>query len=123
MSIVKGYSKANDTTYAYEQNMTWDPVAKKPVGTRKLIGKFDPKTGEIIPTGKRGRKKKEPGETSTPAPSDSVLIKQNQKLQSEIDSLREQLTQLYEENNQLKKLNSSYEKTMDRIIGLASKRA
>ena len=121
MSIVKGYSKANDTTYAYEQNMTWDPVAKKPVGTRKLIGKFDPVTGEIIPTGKRGRKKKGDEGTGTP-PGDSVLMKQNQRLQSEVNSLREQLTKLYEENAQLKKLNSSYEKTMDQIIGLASKK-
>ncbi len=122
MSIVKSYSKANNVTYAYEQDMKWNPVTKRPEGTRKLIGKFDPETGQIVPTGKRGRKKKETA-SSTPAPNDSKLAEQNQKLQSEISVLREQILQLNEENSRLKKLNSSYERTLDRIIDLAGKRA
>jgi predicted RNase H-like nuclease (RuvC/YqgF family) len=122
MSIVKSYSKSNDTYYAYEQNMKWNPVTKRPEGTRKLIGKFDPVTGEIIPTGKRGRKKKEDSDSPSPEPGESRLMKQNQRYQEEARQLREQLSQLYEENSKLKKQISSYEKTLDQIAGLAGKK-
>lgn len=114
MSIVKSYSKANDTTYVYEQDMKWNPVTKRPEGTRKLIGKIDPVTGEIVPTGKKGRKKKEAGENA-PVPSDSELEKKNQKLQAQIDTLREQITSLYAENSELKKENSALSKKIEKI--------
>jgi len=48
-----------DTTYVYEIESYWDPQKKQARSRRKVIGKLDPVTGEIIPTGKRGRKKKE----------------------------------------------------------------
>lgn len=114
MSIVKSYSKANDTTYVYEQDMKWNPVTKRPEGSRKLIGKIDPATGEIVPTGKKGRKKKEKTE-SAPVPSDSELAKKNQKLQAQIDTLREQVTSLYAENSTLKKENNVLKKKIDQI--------
>lgn len=114
MSIVKSYSKANDTTYVYEQDMKWNPVTKRPEGTRKLIGKIDPVTGEIVPTGKKGRKKKEKTE-SVQIPSDSELAKKNQKLQAQIDTLREQVTSLYAENSALKKENNVLKKKIDQI--------
>ena len=114
MSIVKSYSKANDTTYVYEQDMKWNPVTKRPEGTRKLIGKIDPVTGEIVPTGKKGRKKKEKAD-SVQVPSDSELAKKNQKLQEQIDTLREQITFLYAENSALKKENDVLKKKISQI--------
>ena len=114
MSIVKSYSKANDTTYVYEQDMKWNPVTKRPEGTRKLIGKIDPVTGEIIPTGKKGRKKKEKTE-SIPVSSASDLEKKNQQLQAQVDTLREQVTSLYAENSTLKRENSLLTKKLDQI--------
>lgn len=60
MAIVKQYHKDVDTTYVYESVSYWDAEKKQTRSTRKLLGKVDPETGEIIPTGKRGRKKKEP---------------------------------------------------------------
>ena len=113
MSIVKSYSKQNDTTYVYEQDMKWNPVTKRPEGTRKLIGKIDPVTGDIIPTERRGRKKKEKTD-STSVPSDSELMKQNQKLLLEIDVLKGQLTELHAENDAL------LEKKISRIVNIAS---
>ena len=59
MAIVKQYHKDTDTTYVYESESYWDPEKKQSRSRRKVIGKVDPDTGEIIPTGKRGRKKKE----------------------------------------------------------------
>lgn len=60
MAIIKQYHKDTDTTYVYESTSYWDPDKKQSRSKRKCIGKIDPATGEIVPTGKRGRKKKEP---------------------------------------------------------------
>lgn len=58
MSIIKKYNKANDTTYVYDSVSYWDKEKQQPRSKRKLIGKLDPVTGEIIPTAGRGRKPK-----------------------------------------------------------------
>lgn len=51
MSIVKIKDKRNGVTYVYEQDKSYrDPVTKQPRSKRRLIGKLDEKTGEIIPT-------------------------------------------------------------------------
>lgn len=42
------------TTYVYENSSYWDKELKQGRSHRKLIGKLDPATGELIPTGKRG---------------------------------------------------------------------
>ena len=57
MSIVKLKDKRSGTTYVYESESYWDKEKKQPRSRRKLIGKLDEATGEIIPTGKSGRKK------------------------------------------------------------------
>lgn len=57
MSLVKLKDKRNGTTYVYESESYWDKEKKQPRSRRKLIGKLDEETGEIIPTGKSGRKK------------------------------------------------------------------
>ena len=59
MSISKSYNRQNDTTYVYEviENY-WDKEKKQSRNKRKLIGKIDPVTGEIVPTS-HSRKKKE----------------------------------------------------------------
>lgn len=54
------YTNKNGTTYVYESLSYWDPELKQPRAHRTLIGKVDPETGEVVPTGKKGgvRKKK-----------------------------------------------------------------
>ena len=49
------YKKAkNGTTYVYDSVSYWDKDLKQPRSKRKLIGKLDPDTGEVVPTGKKG---------------------------------------------------------------------
>lgn len=57
MSLSKSYNKQNGVTYVYEvlENY-WDKEKKRPQSKRKLIGKIDPGTGEIIPTSRRRKK-------------------------------------------------------------------
>lgn len=67
MSLVQQYNKERDVTYVYESQSYWDKEKKQPRSRRKLIGKLDPETGEIVPTGKPGRKRKSQKNSSSAA--------------------------------------------------------
>ena len=58
MAIIQQYHKDTDTTYVYESESYWVPELGQSRSRRKLLGKLDPATGEIVPCGKRGPKKK-----------------------------------------------------------------
>lgn len=64
-SIVKHYDKRTGITYVYESESYWDKEKKQPRNRRKMIGKIDPITGEIVPNGPRGRRKKEAAESTS----------------------------------------------------------
>lgn len=51
-------NKKNGTVYVYRAESYYDPTKKRCGARRKLIGKLDPETNEVIPTGKRGRPRK-----------------------------------------------------------------
>ena len=67
MSIVRQYHKDTNTVYVYDSQYYYDEEKKQSRSKRKLIGKIDEETGQIIPTGKRGRKKKPPVADNTPS--------------------------------------------------------
>lgn len=50
MSLVKAKHKKTGITYVYESESYWDKEKKQPRNKRKLIGKIDDLTGEIVPT-------------------------------------------------------------------------
>ena len=58
MAIVKQKNAKSGVIYVYDSHSYRDPVTKQPRSTRKLIGKIDENTGEIIPTRKQNRKPK-----------------------------------------------------------------
>ena len=58
MAIVKQYDKRSGITYAYEATYHWDKEKKQSRCTRKLIGRIDDRTGDIIATDGRCRKDK-----------------------------------------------------------------
>lgn len=64
MAIVKVHNKTRNVTYVYESVSYWDKELKQPRSHRKLIGRIDPATGNIVPTGKRGK-------TAAPVPEHS----------------------------------------------------
>ena len=53
MAIVKVHNKARNITYVYESISYWDKELKQPRSHRKLIGRIDPVTGNVVPTGRR----------------------------------------------------------------------
>lgn len=95
MAIIKQYNKKTGTTYVYESHSYWDKERKQHRSDRKLIGKIDPETGEIVPT----KKKK----TAAPSGDESKaqeLEKLNLKLseyEAMVSSQKEQIRQLKEE--------------------------
>lgn len=59
MRIVYQTNKKTGITYAYENEPYWDKEKQQSRAKRKLIGKVDPVTGEIVPT-REYRKKEKP---------------------------------------------------------------
>ena len=72
MGIVYQINKKTGITYVYENEPYWDKEKQQSRAKRTLIGKLDPKTGEIIPT--RAYKKKDEKATEAPAKRGPVPI-------------------------------------------------
>lgn len=48
MAIIQQYRKDTGTTYVYESESYWVPELGQSRSRRKLLGKLDPATGEIV---------------------------------------------------------------------------
>ena len=94
MAIIKQYDKRSGITYAYESHSYWDPEKKMTRARRKLIGRVDPETGEIIPTDGRNRKKEPQKETTDYESLYKKLLKKTAAQDVLIESLRKQVAQL-----------------------------
>ncbi|MCR4851787.1 MAG: hypothetical protein K5870_11100 [Lachnospiraceae bacterium] len=105
MAIIKQYHKDTDTTYVYESTSYWDPELKQARSQRKCIGKIDPETGEMIPTGKRGRKNTASEEKNSNEDYSKLLAsyedvkKENLTLNTRIASLEKELSDTSKELN------------------------
>jgi hypothetical protein len=56
MGIVRSTDKKTGIVYLYSSEYRYDPVKKRSNPKRTLVGKLDPKTGEMIPTDGRRRR-------------------------------------------------------------------
>ena len=102
-SIIKKLNKQTGVTYVYESESYWDKEKKQPRSKRKLIGKIDEQTGEIVPTGgRKGRKTKELTQIPETACTDENALKalcmeQAEELrrnEEEISTLKKQVMEL-----------------------------
>lgn len=59
MAQVKQLDKRSGITYVYESVAHWDKEKRQSRAVRKLVGRLDPKTGEILPTDGRGRRRRD----------------------------------------------------------------
>ena len=57
MSYVNQLDKRSGITYVYESTSYWDKEKKQPRSKRKLVGRLDPETGDIVPTDGRGKRR------------------------------------------------------------------
>ena len=128
MAIIDVYNKQRNVTYVYDSESYWDKDLKQPRSHRKLIGKRDPVTNEIIPTGKRGRKKSAYSDEKAAAPSDTESREQLedalrliQEKDAQILNLRQELSAVEKENriyrNTLQQASALLDKTMKSVDG------
>lgn len=59
-SLVYLKNKKTGATYVYENISKWNKLTKRSECKRKYLGKLDPETNEVIPTGKTGIKNAQP---------------------------------------------------------------
>ncbi len=129
MAIIKQYHQDTDTTYVYESISYWDEEKKQSRSKRKVIGKLDPETGEIIPTGKRGRKRKEGSPAKLPEGDTTQLQRLYDESQAKVKELtlelghREALIKtLTAENDRLTAMVSRAREKLEECTSLLSNR-
>ena len=92
MAIIHQFDKRSGITYAYEYFSYWDKEKKMTRAKRKLIGRVDPTTGEIVPTDGRGRKAK--SEKKDEQDFEKLYLQLQKKYEAQsilIESLQDQL--------------------------------
>ncbi len=102
-SIVHQYDKRSGITYAYESTSYYDKEKKQPRAKRKLIGRVDPVTGEIVPTsGRRSSAKSETIPAGSSMKEKYNLLKQQCSEKDEkISELNNVVLSLRKENKRL----------------------
>ncbi|MCR4585652.1 MAG: hypothetical protein K5686_08000 [Lachnospiraceae bacterium] len=100
MGIVYQTDKRSGITYAYENQSFWDPELKRSKSKRKLIGRVDPETKEIIPTDGRCRKL---SPSYIPDKDEYIMPKTMKELRTEVKRLLEENIRLKAEISRLKK--------------------
>ena len=97
MAIIHQYDKRSGITYAYESHAYWDKEKKTSRAKRKLIGRVDSKTGEIVPTDGRNKKDKSKIETKEETDYKKLYEKLNKKCaaqESLIIALKKQIEEM-----------------------------
>lgn len=122
MAIIKQYHKDTDTTYVYESTSYWDAEKQQSRSKRKLLGKLDPVTGEIIPTGTRGRRKKDISEVSSAEtemlPDEKEL--RIQELTLSLSQKNQQISALKLENQKLRNTLAKIQNSLGSCLDLCS---
>ena len=114
MGIVRSTDKKTGIVYLYSSEYRYDPVKKRSNPKRTLVGKLDPKTGEMIPTDGRRRKHMEKdsvpkSETKKERWSESIevlldLLQKKEEIIKDQARQLEQLTKLKKELQSLSQL-------------------
>ena len=107
MAIIKQTNKKTGITYVIDSESYWDEEKQQPRSRRKIIGKIDPVTGEVVPTNRHQKRKSsatEPAPVSASVNRDDEahadrarireLEKQVSKLQKQKEALLKELDSL-----------------------------
>ena len=111
MSIVKMKDKRSGTVYVYESESYWDKEKSQPRNRRKLIGKLD-ENGNIVPTGKSGRKKKE---TADQSPDQKEVEELQKRLDDAEAAIRERDLKITMLEKQKKEMASALKKLLEEL--------
>ncbi len=108
MAIVK-YRNQSGTLYAYEQISEWDPVRRQSRSKRKLLGRVDEETGEIIKTMRKQKTKTDDGAPREKTRSDFEALYKDaaarvMELERSLADVSSENLLLREENRRARKL-------------------
>jgi hypothetical protein len=97
MAIIHQHDKRSGITYVYESHSYWDKEKKVNRAKRKLIGKLDLATGDIVATDGRCKK----GADKTKKPTDTDYKKLCAQLEKRCAALEALVLALQKENERL----------------------
>lgn len=98
MAIIKQVNKKNGITYVYESRSYRDKETKQPRSERKLIGRIDDATGEIVPT-----RKKRKNVTTSPR-EDIAVTTEGSSVSFDMDIIREKEAIITEQRREIARL-------------------
>lgn len=110
MAITKSKDNRTGITYVYSSESYWDKEKKAPRNRKKLIGKIDEATGEIVPTGKRGRKPKAAAPEEDKKDYKALYESAREELEQKDQGILELNTQLLEAKKELGQATRTLEK-------------
>ena len=119
MAIIKQLNKKNGTTYVYETIDYWDEEKKINKPKRRLIGKLDLETGDVVPTNRRGNTAlPQNGETNKEAIHSAFqdIQKTIYEVQNQIKEKDIQLAILTKQNQQLNEILNQMERVLKTCI-------
>lgn len=117
MAQIKYFDKRVGITYVYESESYYDQEKHQSRSKRKLIGKIDPETGEMIPTGKKGRPSKNPDVSTGNDPDYKRLY---EKALAEVSKKDEKIAALEQALQETQKSVRSLSETMQKISSLCA---
>ena len=122
MSLIYVQPKGRTVTYVYESQSHWDPDKKQSRATRHLVGKLDPKTGKIVKTGTRGRKKSRRKKVEVTVSEKKPNYKKlYEEAISTISAKTDEIDQLLKQIGELKVQIKEYQRTHERVQDFADR--
>ena len=120
MAIIDSYNRKRGVTYVYESFSYWDKELKQPRSRRRLLGRRDPATGEIVPTRKSPRPSVTPAEPGSSTDYASLYRHSQQIIVRKDDLIRRLRKELAEARHLLQKQNRGIARAMENLKGLES---
>jgi hypothetical protein len=115
MSLIKAKNKKSGITYVYESESYWDKEKKQPRNKRKLIGKIDNQTGEIVPTRRYGCK----GNASVPVSLPQIDTEPNGLYQAYEKQLASQKDLICSQADEIVRLKTEKKEIARKLMELA----
>lgn len=103
MAIIRQTNKKTGITYVIDSESYWDKEKQQPRSRRKIIGKVDPVTGEVVPTNRHQKRKAVAAEQPSAVSTAESANDGNLADRTRILELEEQLAALQKQKESLLK--------------------
>ena len=101
-ALVYQHDKRSGITYVYESESYWDKEKKQSRSKRRLVGKLDKETGEIVPTRNRLTEDSSTKKAKLVNRKNDVVTKYHTPKDNQVQNLSELVYRLIQYNEMLK---------------------